>query len=700
MIDAKLSIQADAGAATIQAAAEMGNLTADNLTAVEGIAYSGGPMQQWWSNTPVYIDLAGLAIRAQIPLLYNHYNSPTSRLGVLTASIADNALKIVGGIDPDAEGAQKLIAAGKKIPWQLSVGAQIEKLERVDSGESATVNGRTVTGPVVIARKATLTETSIVAVGADAQTHLNILASLNLPTDPSTPQQKESTPMLTEQLRAYIKAKYSLGNKSDTDIIAHLETIKSSIDAEEAAMNAAPAVQASQPATPPTDSAAITAAATAAERVRIAEIDSICARHPTIAVQARNEGWDANRTRKAVLDAINAGYQPATPNIVVRNDTVNQNILQAAALQAVGTAPAAIEASLGRESLDAADRRWRGSIGLQEMIIEAAAANGCTGLPRRLTKFNWFNVTQQAIQASATGVSAINLPGLLGGVVSRSLLEGYGIVDQSWRQIAAERAVNDFREVTSYRLASDGGFAKVGPTGELKHGSLSESSFTNRAATYGKMIGASREDVINDDLGALASVTQQLGLDAGMKLNEVIWGQFMDNAEFFTDAAGNLVANNALGVEGLSAALKAFRSLKDESGRILGTTPSILLVPPSLEVLAGQLFKDQAIIAIGVGSTAKTVPASNPHTGKYTPVTSPYLEDATLTGNSATAYYLLAKPAFRAALQVVFLNGVKEPTIESSEMVFDQLGIQFRAYFDFGAKKMDPRAGVKVQGNA
>lgn len=673
MIDAKLSIQADAGAATIQAAAEMGNLTADNLTAVEGVAYSGGPMQQWWSNTPVYIDLAGLAIRAQIPLLYNHYNSPTSRLGVLTASIADNALKIVGGIDPDAEGAKKLIAAGKKIPWQLSVGAQIEKLERVDSGESATVNGRTVTGPVVIARKATLTETSIVAVGADAQTHLNILASLNI--EPTG----EPSMLPTNNVTA---------------------PEPEAVQASQPASATAPAVQASQPATPPTDSAAITAAATAAERVRIAEIDSICARHPTIAVQARNEGWDANRTRKAVLDAINAGYHPATLNIVVRNDTVNQNILQAAALQAVGTAPAAIEASLGRESLDAADRRWRGSIGLQEMIIEAAAANGCTGLPRRLTKFNWFNVTQQAIQASATGVSAINLPGLLGGVVSRSLLEGYGIVDQSWRQIAAERAVNDFREVTSYRLASDGGFAKVGPTGELKHGSLSESSFTNRAATYGKMIGASREDVINDDLGALASVTQQLGLDAGMKLNEVIWGQFMDNAEFFTDEAGNLVANNALCVEGLSAALKAFRSLKDESGRILGTTPSILLVPPSLEVLAGQLFKDQAIIATGVGSTAKTVPASNPHTGKYTPVTSPYLEDANLTGNSATAYYLLAKPAFRAALQVVFLNGVKEPTIESSEMVFDQLGIQFRAYFDFGAKKMDPRAGVKVQGNA
>ncbi|NMA46087.1 MAG: hypothetical protein GX945_05955, partial [Lentisphaerae bacterium] len=253
MFAAPLSIFAADEPATIRAAAEIGNLSADKLTAVEGVAYSGGPMQQWWSSTPVYIDLGGLSIRAQIPLLYNHYNSPNSRLGVLTATIADNMLRITGGIDPAAEGAQKLIAAGRKIPWQLSVGAQIDKLERLDAGETATINGRSVTGPAAIARRATLTETSLVAVGADAQTHLNILASLNLPNEPSPlpPQQKEPTPMLTEQLRAYLKAKYSLGDKSDAEIIAHLDTIKSSLAAEETAMKAAaPTVQASQPSAP------------------------------------------------------------------------------------------------------------------------------------------------------------------------------------------------------------------------------------------------------------------------------------------------------------------------------------------------------------------------------------------------------------------------------------------------------------------
>ena len=318
-------------------------------------------------------------------------------------------------------------------------------------------------------------------------------------------------------------------------------------------------------------------------------------------------------------------------------------------------------------------------------------------LPRRLTKGNWHQIT--AFVQAPPAASAPSTLGLLGGVVSRSLLEGFGVVDTSWQQIAALRNVNDFREVTSYRLFRRR-LRQVGPTGEPSYGSLAETSFTNRAATYGKMLGATREDIINDDLGALASIPQQLGLDAGMKLNEVFWKEFLDNAGFFTEANGNLLANNALGVDGLSAALKTFRALKDESGRILGSAPSILLVPPSLEVLAGQLFKDQNVIAIGVGSSAKTTPASNPHTGKYTPVTSPYLEDATMTGNSATAYYLLAKPAFRAAIQVVFLNGVKTPTIESSEMSFDQLGINFAPTSTSASRRCDPSPASKSPASA
>ncbi|MGI6353826.1 MAG: Mu-like prophage major head subunit gpT family protein [Lentisphaeria bacterium] len=713
-------IQANAPATPIQAIAEIEQLSTDGLTAISGVAYSGGAIVQPWSRSPIYIDLSGLSIRAQVPLLYNHYNSPLSRLGVVTPSISGNQLRISGGIDPEAESAKQIIAMGKRIPWQLSVGAIPESIEEVRPGATAQVNGREVHGPALIARQANLYEVSLVAAGACADTQLKISAALNIPLPPSAPNQKEPSNMLTEKLRKYIQAKYSLGDLGDAEIIAHLKTINSSVAAEEAAMNAPPpqstaGIQAAAPAAasappappappapappaPQPDSSNAIQAAIAAERQRVNEIDAICVRHPEIGIQARQGGWTADATRRAVLDAINASYTPAMPNIQQRDNSITQPILAAAAWQAAGFDAQAIEAAYGREALDNANHRWRGNISLQELIIEAAAANGGMGLPRRLTAGNWHSVCQQAITASASGVSPVNLSGLLGGVIERALLEGFGQVDNSWREIAARRRVDDFREIVFYRLAAGGGFSEVGPTGELKHGEYSEVEYRNQATTFGQLLGVTRKDIINDDLGALTATPTELGLNGAIKLNEVFWTEFMNNSAFFCEANQNLLANDPLSVDGLTAARKAFMKLRDQSGRLLGFPPSILLVPPSLTTLATQLFNDKQIIVIGTGNTPKVIPNGNPHTGKYTPVESPYLEDESIPGYSSTAYYLLAKPSFRATIQVVFLNGIETPTIESSALVFDLLGLSWRAYYDFGVRKMDPAAGLKVAG--
>ena len=615
----------------------------EGLTAISGVAYSGGPLSQWWTEAPVYIDLQGLSIRAQVPLLYNHRNDPSCRIGAVQAAVADNQLAISGGIDPDAPNAAALIEAGRKIPWQLSVGMTIAAAEEVKAGATRTVNGREVHGPALVATQAELQEVSVVAVGADADTQLKILASLTINT--GAPHMPENTPT---------------------------------------------------PTPTPED---IRAAAAAAERQRIADIDAACVRHPEIRAQAVSEGWTADRTRAAVLDAINASYQTPTPQPPAgsRGTGMTASVIQAAALQALDIPEANIVRATSQQDLEAADRRWHGNIGLQEIIIEAAAANGNPISGHSLNSGNWHEAVGNAIRAAA-GHTSIDLAGILGGIINRELLEGYGAVENVWDQISRVVPVKDFREIVSYRLVSNGGFQKVLPNGELQHGSYSETSYTNKAETYGKIVGLSRQDIINDDLGALATIPQQLGLDAAMTLNEVFWKEFLDNSSFFTSARKNLLSGNALSVEGLTAAVKKFRELKDESGRMIGVAPAILLVGGSNEVLADKLFADANIIAVGVGSAAATTPSGNPFKGKYQPVCSVYLEDSNISGSSATAYYLLAKPAFRSAMQVCFLDGKKTPTVESSEMDFNTLGLQFRAYYDFGCAKMDPFAGIKVAG--
>jgi hypothetical protein len=43
----------------------------------------------------------------------------------------------------------------------------------------------------------------------------------------------------------------------------------------------------------------------------------------------------------------------------------------------------------------------------------------------------------------------------------------------------------------------------------------------------------------------------------------------------------------------------------------------------------------------------------------------------------------------------VFLNGRQNPVVEQADADFNQLGVQFRGYHDFGVAKQEPKAIVK-----
>ncbi|MCC7409949.1 MAG: hypothetical protein IT442_17920, partial [Phycisphaeraceae bacterium] len=52
-------------------------------------------------------------------------------------------------------------------------------------------------------------------------------------------------------------------------------------------------------------------------------------------------------------------------------------------------------------------------------------------------------------------------------------------------------------------------------------------------------------------------------------------------------------------------------------------------------------------------------------------------------------------PSNLPAFQVAFLQGRRQPTIETADAVFNTLGIQMRCYFDFGVAQLDYRGAVK-----
>ena len=607
------------------------------------VAYTGGAMRVAGWRHPVVIDLAGLAVPSQArPIRFGH--DPLSGVGH-TDSIRVEAGQLVatGVISRDTSAAKEVVASSRNgFPWQASVGASVEEFEFIKDNQKATVNGQELTGPVNVVRKATLGEISFVDLGADGRTSASIAARLH----------KEPSVMADES-------------------------------------NPTPTPSATPPVTGTEQTPEQIRAAALAETARIDAIRKVCGgKHTSIEAQAIRDGWDATRTELEVLRA----SRPKIPFVQTPDTSVTTEVLEAACFQSAKLE--GIEKVCSEQAMDVAAKRFNGGLGLQELLFEAAIANGYTGRTFRDSRRVLEAAFGRGIEA---GMTTIDVGGILSNVANKFLLEGFFSVERVWRNICAVRNVNDFKTVTSYRLIGKDQYEEIGAGGEIKHGTLGEETYTNKASTYALMLSIDRRDIINDDLGAITTVPRKLGRGSGLKINDVFWTAFLNNAAFFSAGNKNFVtgADTALGIDGLTKVEQAFMDLVDSDGKPTGVMPSIMLVPTALSAMGTQLYKSVELR----DTTANTkFPIANPHQGKFRIEVSRYLANAIYTGNSAKAWYLLADPNDLPVIEVAFLDGKEAPTVESSEADFNMLGIRMRGYHDFGVNLQDPRGGVKSKG--
>jgi len=564
-----------------------------------------------------------------------------------------------GVVSRDTGVAREVVASGKRgFPWQASIGAQVAQAEFIRAGKSVTVNAKTFEGPLYVARRTVLGEISFVDLGADGNTTATIAAQqqesdlMDETNDPQVTQTGDTnpTPQSTRQVRTD-------GNGTE--------------------------------ANPPVNPVAEIRAQALTETKRISAIRRICAgRFLEIEEKAIAEGWTEE---KCELEKLRAS-RPKAPAVHTSETAMGGQILEAACMLTAQLSK--VEELYDEKTLEAADRRFRGGIGLQELLLEAAWANGYTGRNfrdnREVLRFAFGHNLQ-------AGFSSIDIGGILSNVTNKFLLEGFFSVERTWRNICAVRNVSDFKTVTSYRLIGKDQYEQVAPGGELKHGTLGEQAYTNKADTYGLLLAIDRRDIINDDLGAITTVPRKLGRGSGLKINDVFWSIFMNNAAFFTAGNNNYLtgADTALGIDGLTKAEVAFLNQVDPDGKPIGIMPAVILVPTALSAMGTMLFKSLEFR----DTTANTkTPVANPHQGKFRVEVSRYLSNNQYPGFSDKAWYLLADPTDLPVIETAFLNGQESPTIETADADFNMLGIPMRGYHDFGVNLQEPRGGVKSKG--
>lgn len=638
-------------------------------------AYNGGPMKVSGWRYPVVVDISGLSVPAKsIPIRLQH--DPMQGVGHTTEIDVNQNTRVTakGLISRSTPAATEVAASGKSgFPWQASIGASVIETEWIPEDKSVRVNGRVLQGPLTVARKSSLNEISFVDLGADTSSSASVAAA--------KPQFQEKVQM--NEFEKWLEAK---GFKKADLEAAKLAELQAEFDAEQKALKAKAGDETIKAHN---DDLKSLRAARAAEARRISKIEKLCGKNLELAAQAIEGEWSEEKVELEVMRAERKEWTAKAPNAIIGGsaEKMDDKVLEAAFIQAAATSTerATMEKGFDEKTLQAAHTRFRSQLGMQQLLLEAAWANGFAG---RTFAGNHREVLKAAF-------STLSLPNILSNNMNKFLLDSFNAVESTWRDVTAIGSVRDFKTKTSLRLGGAMEYMKVGPQGELKNVSPAEVVYTNQANTFGAILSVSRQDIVNDDLGALSAAPRRLGRGAALRLNKEFWTTFLSNpSNFYGTGNVNYLsgAGSALSLTSLITANTSLRNQTDPDGEPLGYPGAVLLVAPANEITAINLMRSQELRDNTVADAKYGT--TNVMAGRFKPVCSTYISNSAIVNNSTTVWFLLVDPKNLAVIEVAFLNGQESPTVESTEADFDTLGIKFRGYHDFGIALQEFRAGI------
>jgi hypothetical protein len=139
------------------------------------VAYTGSVIYlNYWGRT--IFDLDGISHHALLPCLRQH--DDLKSVGVIEEVKRGPAGLMAKGYFVETADGQECAALLKQgYPMQASIRVTPEKIEELEKGKKAVVNGLAVEGRLTIVRHASLAEISMVSLGADNRTSVQQIAA-------------------------------------------------------------------------------------------------------------------------------------------------------------------------------------------------------------------------------------------------------------------------------------------------------------------------------------------------------------------------------------------------------------------------------------------------------------------------------------------------------------------------------------------
>ena len=391
----------------------------------------------------------------------------------------------------------------------------------------------------------------------------------------------------------------------------------------------------------------------------------------------------------AYLPSVPTGQAPSVH--MLRNYNANESAIECALLRTINCG-SQTEKQFSDEINSAADS-MRG-ITLHGVMARSIAAAGQTPLYERVPLYT---KSIELIQASQN--STVSLPRVFANTLNKAMLAQMNVMPTIYQRMVKTDSASDFRAKNFIRLSGVGGFQTVNAEGELKSLRLLDAQYSAKLSTFGSILGLSREQMVNDDVGAFAQLPEIFGRASALAIEQ----------EFHKVFLASFVAGNTIGLppaghplngvltaldlspsnmNALTWVLQYFRDQRDAQGMPMMAQPQTLFVPTSLEVPALQTM---------TAINATTPAGTNVLAGRFNVEVSPYLNNTSIAGNSQKDWYIVGNPNVLPFLILLFLNGASSPTFESADMDFSVVGgMRWRGYWDFGFNAAEPQGAAKI----
>lgn len=284
----------------------------------------------------------------------------------------------------------------------------------------------------------------------------------------------------------------------------------------------------------------------------------------------------------------------------------------------------------------------------------------------------------------------------LENTLNKTLLAAYAIAPDTWREFCAVGEVSDFRAHNRYRTGYMSSLGEVPESGEFTQSNIPDAvKETIQAATYGNIVGLSRQAIINDDMGVFNRVAVQLGRAAGLTIEELVYALLAQNSglgplmadgkTLFHADHGNIGGGAALTAAAIDTDGALMENQQDPEGNeYIGARPSVLLVPRALRGTAISINESEF--------DPDTADSNKPNTVRGffdTVIATPRL--------AGTRRYLFADPMEMPCLEVAFLDGEQDPYLEMKEG-WGTDGMEYKVRHDVAVAGVEYRGGVTDAG--